>query len=194
MTQANRLVRDAYMTTLLGILAALLSIAPAHACEVQAFRVPFQPGMGTHVAYYCRASLAEKRQALEAVKRQPCVAQRLKDHASKKGMVLSESATDVRPYYFTKQDAVRSGPILDVRLLLNEELEGERVAKLSGVRVLATGKKLEVTLPPLPGGAPVPATMFAIDYELGEPSVFTSECPFSTCYDSFDELCPKPKP
>lgn len=183
------------MRTLIGALAIVfvLGAKSSTACEVKPFRVPFQPGMGTHIAYYCQANEAEKLEALEAVKTNPCVAKKLKEHVSKKGLVLSETVRDVRPYYFTKPDAQNSGPILDVRLLLNEEHDGARISRLSGVRVLVTGKKHAVYLPPMPN-LPAQPTAYAISYELGEPLQFTSECPFSTCYDSFEDLCPKTQP
>lgn len=178
------------MTSLiLGLLSAL-ALPSTQACDVTPFKVGFKPGMGTHIAYYCKATEAEKKQALEDFKKNACAAESLKNM---KRPVLVELAQDVRPYWFTKQDAERSGPILDLRLVLYEDKEGERVMRQWGLRALATGRKIVALPPPIPGNTTPPQPMIvAIDFEIGDPSIFDHDCPLSGCVDSFKELCPAP--
>lgn len=172
------------------ILISFLVSKTASACDVTAKKIVFR-GMGTHLAYYCKATDAEKLAAIGATKNHACIPEKL---AALGKPILSTEATDLVPYWFTKSDAERAGPVLEIRLTLARTAEnGER--KVMGYRAVATGRK--AATPPAPAPTPAPA------FELGIPSIFERRCgPYAQlqsdetrdeCVDRFSDLCPTPE-
>lgn len=170
---------------MLGVLVA----RPVGACEVEQSKIVF-PGMGTHVAWFCKATVAEKQQALEEIKRHACVASKL---AGKTATAIE--LVDVVPYWNTKLDAQRAGPILNCRITLKASMENG-VEKTSGISVQANGRKI-VMMPspqanPAPGSPPPEPVVLGVRFEVEEPWSFERECPATGCTERFATLCEGP--
>lgn len=173
---------------MLPMLFSVLMVSHASACELAQSRIVF-PNLGTHVAWYCKATEAEKQKALDAVLKHSCIPQKLKDWGKPP---LSTEVNDVIPYFFTKPDAEKAGPILDVRVTLEQSLEsiGE---KRTGYRVLATGRKIFAALPPqgnpAPGTARAQPIVLDVQFDLGAPTAYSRSCPATGCFERFGGLC-----
>ncbi len=136
------------------------------ACEVTTQQIQF-PELGTHTAYYCKANPGELKKAIEAVKLEKCIAGKLREF--KKGPVAVD-ANEVIPFGLTRAEAIRTGPIIDVRLVLDET--GEHRA---GYRALAQGKRT--------------GTPQRMEFEVTDALYFERECPVTGCGDRVLTLC-----
>lgn len=170
------------MATLLLLINTL--IASATACEITPHRVVFQPGMGTHTAYYCKANEDEKKMALEEMKQIECVKKKLE---GKK--VLREEAINLKPSWFTKEDAKKSGPILEIKLILQEVKTQENIAKRSGYRAIASGRTVLIMPPTGTGGISSKPITVTTGYDFDSPMIFEQNCPPSGCVEGFSPLC-----
>lgn len=180
-----------------NFMRAFLLLSPvvatsAPACELASTKIEF-PGMGTHTAWFCKATEAEKAKALALFKADACVAKKLKTAGQP---VQSAVATDVIPYWLTKEDARRAGPMLDLRITLGKAgADARSVEKRVGYRAIASSQKFEIVLPGMPGGANGPVgnsrLVRGIQFQLDQPMLFEIECPASGCTEKFTPLCPQ---
>jgi hypothetical protein len=146
--------------------------APARACDVTQRTIVF-PNFGTHVTWFCKATSQEQVNAVNAVMCMDCIAGKIREHGNPP--IISE-ATDVVPYWFTLDDANKSGPILDVRLTMTRKGEPPSYS-VTGLRALAVGRK----------------NASGFDFVVSEPQRYTRDCTESGCVESYENLCP-PKP
>lgn len=170
------------MSLLLILLSTLIS--PATACQVTSHRVVYQPGMGTHTAYYCKTNDEEKKQVIELMKQLSCVQKKLGELK-----ILREEAIDLKPHWFTKDDAKKSGPIVEIKLVLREVKNSERVLKSKGYRAIATGRRALLMPPAGTNGLPTGPAFVTMGYDFDDPLIFEQDCPDSGCIETFTELC-----
>lgn len=177
------------MRKLAMVMAVVMQLGSlALACEVTSTKIVF-PTMGTHTAWYCKATAVEKKQALEALAKTACVPKKLKEHGKSP---LESEATDVIPYWYTKADAEKAGPLLDLRVTLVKKVEGDSEKK-TGISALATGKKI-IAMPtpqpnPTPNTPPPAPRVLGIEFEIGAPNAFERNCPPTGCSEFHRELC-----
>jgi hypothetical protein len=168
-------LKKVFTVLALALVAVSAPVRSASACEITSVTTYF-PHLGTHISYYCKATDAERKAAVEASKKYACVPEKLKEST----LHYKIETHDMMPYWFTKKDAEESGPILDVRLVFDSEPYSDPEAgageTFTGYRVLATGRK--VTSPSA-----------HIEYDLSEPLAFTRDCPQTGCTEKFEMLC-----
>lgn len=172
------------------VLSFVLALVSPHAnaCDIATKEIEF-PRMGKHVAYYCKATKFERELALFETKRDSCIYRALQE--ARKPILVAE-ANDIVPYWFTKADAEKAGPLLDVRLTLSRSM-ADGNDRRTGLRALATGQKILASPPPQtngsPGTPPPRPAVIGIKYEITEPSKFQRDCPPTGCAESFTNLC-----
>ena len=99
--------------------------------------------------------------------------------------MLAADALDIVPYWFTKLDAEKAGPILECRLTLAQRAENGNEQRM-GVRALASGRKIIAPQAPRP-------IVVGIQFDVTDPALFQRDCASSGCTENFKDLCEKPQ-
>lgn len=172
------------VAVVIELLASFLAVSlnTSSACEITTKEIHF-PGMGKHVSYYCKASEAEKKQALSAMQANACISQKYNDYSKSNHQlsILATEVTDVTPYWFTKEDAEKAGPVLDCRIILSRFISNG-LDRAMGFRALALGHKI----------AALRSTSSRFDFDISDATVFYRDCPSSGCGEKLKLLCDQP--